>query len=197
MGPTVTLGKTREWVLRSCDWKPEAGTTILRGLDDTVDRLVIALTVPRQKYEIGIQEGSGLCKKIKLTQCIQNWRNWTRKEILEATGYNFHLWIFQTMICSLQKCLLSLMTVHISVANAHGDKPQTILNWAQLQNSSSFSPRTTPSSVPPFDPPSNPSLSDFLSPGDSTLPPLSTSTRPTSIQPIKFPSSRTSLSHPM
>ena len=109
---------------------------------------------------------------------------------------------FQTMICSLQKCLLSLMTVHISVANAHGDKPQTILNWAQLHNSSSFSPpaQTTPSSVPlpPYDPPgSNPSLSDFLSPGDSTLPPLSTSTRPTSIQPIKFPTvSKTSLSHP-
>ena len=58
-----------------------------------VDRLVIALTVLRQKYQIGIQKRSGLCKKIKLTQCIQNWRNWTRKEILEATGYNFHLWI--------------------------------------------------------------------------------------------------------
>ena len=102
---------------------------------------------------------------------------------------------FQTMICSLQKCLLSLMTVHISVANAHGDKPQTILNWAQLHNSSSFSPppaQTIPSFVPllPFAPPgSNPSLSDFLSPGDPTLPPLSTSTRPTSIHPIKFPTS--------
>ena len=57
----------------------------------TLDRLVIALTVQQQKYEIGTQERSGLCKKIKLTQCIQNWRNWTRKEILEATGYNFLL----------------------------------------------------------------------------------------------------------
>ena len=94
-----------------------------------------------------------------------------------------------------------MTAAQISLANAHGGNPQTILNWIQLLNPSSFSqttpspsssvhpvpftspstpssfipslpPQTTPSPhVSPFTPSS---LSDSLSPGNSTLPSLST-----------------------
>ena len=96
----------------------------------------------------------------------------------------------------LPAVLLPLMTAAAQISLADGGgKPQTILNWIQLLNPSSFSSpaQTNPSAPPsilaqttfspsdpfvsPFTPaPSTPSLSDFASPGNSTLPALSTST---------------------